>query len=256
MNEPATEPIPDGAVGRPARLTRLIDAMRLRDWLGIAIELVVVTVGVLIAFQIDQWGDRRKQAQEERRFLERLNAEYHRGIAELDDVDRDSRTVRAQIKEAMAARGNEQRLEALGNRGFGCGVGRFRSANFNDTGFEELVASGRINLISDQALRSEVRGLAAAQATAARQLQYARELMLQQLTYLDGYYRFDMDRDGRSQCRIDWPALVRDPKAVNAIVRGHRVHGFVMDERQKVRARSQALIRRLACILGKPDCQR
>ena len=230
--------------------------MRQRDWLGITIELAVVTLGVLVAFQVDQWGDQRKQARDERRFLERLYMEYHRGIAELDDVDRDSRRVRAQIREAMAARGDEKQLEALGNRGFGCNVGRFRSANFNDTSFEELVSSGRINVISDQALRSEVRDLAAAQATAARQVQYARELMLGQLPYLDGYYRFDMDRDGNSQCRIYWPALVRDQKAENAIVRGHRVHGFVMDERQKVRARSQALIHRLACILGKPDCRR
>ena len=241
---------------KSSRLSRLRDALRGRDWLGIAIELTVVVLGILIAFQIDQWGDQRKQAQDERQFLERLYVEYQRGIVELDDVDRDSRNVRTQIREAMAARGDEQRLEALGNRGFGCGVGRFRSANFNDTGFEELVSSGRINLISDQALRSDVRDLAAAQATASRQLQYARELMLEQLTYLDGYYQFDMDRDGRSQCRIDWRALVRDLKAVNAIVRGHRVHGFVMEERKKVRARSQALVRRLACKLDKPGCKR
>ena len=227
------------------RLQRVAEAMRRRDWMGITIEIVVVVIGVLIAFQIDQWGDRRKQAQEERRFLERLYTEYHRGIAELDGVDRDSRTVRAQIRQAMAARGDQERLEASGNRGFGCGVGRFRSANFNDTAFEELTSSGRINLISDQALRSDVRDLAAAQATASRQVQNARETMLGQLPYLDGYYRFEMDRDGRSQCRMDWPALVRDRKAVNAIVRGHRVHGFVMDERQRVRARSRALIRRL-----------
>ena len=257
MNKLATEPMPDGAIGRPTRLTRLIGAVRQRDWLGITIEVAVVTLGVLVAFQIDQWGDQRKQARDERHFLERLYTEYHRGLAELDDLDGDSRRVREQIRQAMAARGSRIELDPLSRReGFACGVARFRNANFNDTAFEELIASGRLNLISDAALRSEVRDLAAAQATASKQIEYSRQLMLNQLAHLDPYYRFELEPGGRSQCRIDWAGLVKDRKAVNAMVRGHRVHGFVMDERQKVRTRTEALIRRLACILGKPDCRR
>jgi hypothetical protein len=257
MNELATEPKSDGAVGRPTRLTRLIDALRQRDWFGITIEVAVVTLGVLVAFQIDQWGDQRKQARDERHFLERLYSEYHRGLAELDDLDGDSRRVREQIRQVMVARGSRVELDRRFRReGYACGLPRFRNANFNDTAFEELIASGRLNLISDAALRSEVRDLAAAQATASKQIEYARQLMLNQLTYLDSYYRFDLEPSGRSQCHIDWAELIKDPKAVNAVVRAHRVHGFVMDERQKVRTRTKALIARLACILGKPECQR
>lgn len=242
---------------KSSRLVRVRDALQARDWLGIGIEIVVVVLGVLIAFQIDQWGERREKASEERQFLERLYTEYHRGIAELNFVDRDSRRIRGEIREALAARVDSQRLQAVSRRkNFGCGAGRFRSANFNDTGFAELVSSGRLNIISDPALRSEVRDLAAAQATSSRQVEYARELMLGQLPYLDNHYQFDIDAAGRETCSLDWSALVRDQKAVNAMARAHRVHGFVMDERQKVRARSQALIRRLACILDKPECRK
>ena len=259
MNELASQPEPaaDGPPGEPTRLNGLIDALRRRDWLGIAIELAVVTLGILLAFQVDQWGDRRNQAKEERRFLERLYTEYHRGIAELDFVDSESRRVRDQIFEALKARATPARLKELSRRpDFGCGAPRFRSAKFNDTGFEELVASGRLNLISDQALRSQVRDLAAAQATSSRQVEGAREVMLNQLPYLDPYFRYDVDASRHELCRIDWLALVKDQKAVNAVVRAHMLHGFVMDERQKVRAGSQALIRRLACLLDKPECTR
>jgi hypothetical protein len=73
MNELASQPgTATDLAGTPARLTRLIDTLRRRDWLGIGIELAVVTLGVLLAFQIDQWGDRRKQAREEQQFLGRL----------------------------------------------------------------------------------------------------------------------------------------------------------------------------------------
>ena len=238
------------------RLQRLADALRRRDWLGLFFEIIVVTLGVLLAFEIQQWAQERQQAAEERRFLERLYSEYQRGIAELDDVDEDSRRVRQQISEVLAARDNPALLNSLAREGFGCGAARFRNANFNDTSFEELVSSGRINLISDQALRSEVRDLAASQATASKQVEYARQLMLQQLPYLDDYYRFDLNRAGQESCRLDWPTLIQDQKALNAMIRARRVHGFVMDERQKGRARSQTLIRQLACKLGKPECPR
>jgi len=242
---------------KSTRLSRLREALRARDWLGIVIELVVVTLGVLLAFQVDQWGDRHKQAQDEYRFLERLYMEYHRSLAELDEVDRDNQKIRRNIREALAARGDQARLEALSRRSsFGCGIARLRSANFNDTSFEELIASGRLNLISDPALRSEARDLAASQATSARQVEYSRELMLNQLPYLDPYYRYNIHPDGAEQCWVDWPALVKDPRAVNAIARAYRTHGFVLEERQKVRARTNALIHRLACKLSKPECVR
>ena len=81
MSELASQPETDtDLAGAPARLTRLTDTLRRRDWLGTGIELAVVTLGVLLAFQIDQWGDRRKQAQEEQQLLGRLYFEYQRAI--------------------------------------------------------------------------------------------------------------------------------------------------------------------------------
>ena len=259
MQDLPTEPgsAGEGAAGKPPRLTRLGHALRQRDWLGIGIEFIVVTLGVLLAFQVDQWGDQRKQAQEERRFLERLYAEYHLGIAELDDGDRESQRNREQMRHAMAARGSPSQLVAWSHRElFACGLGRFRRANFNETGFEELIASGRLNLLSDAALRSEVKDLAAAQVTLSKQIESARELTLGDLPYLNNYYRLDLEPGGREHCRIDWPELVKDQRAVNAVVRAYRLHGFVMDSRQKVRTRTEGLITHLACKLDKPECVR
>lgn len=49
-------------------------AVRLReqDWFAVVIELVVVVVGILIALQLDQWADARKERAQERVYLERL----------------------------------------------------------------------------------------------------------------------------------------------------------------------------------------
>ena len=50
MNERASqaETVAANATPKPSRLTRLRDALRARDWIGIGIELAVVTLGVLL----------------------------------------------------------------------------------------------------------------------------------------------------------------------------------------------------------------
>src|SRR6187551_1741348 len=74
----------DRAVLRSGQRQRVLALLRERDWVGIGIELAVVTVGILLAFQIDQWGQDRRQAREERQFLERMWRETKDAIAEND----------------------------------------------------------------------------------------------------------------------------------------------------------------------------
>ena len=96
---------------RASRLQRVREALARRDWAGIGIELAVVTLGILIAFQIDQWADRRKQAREERQFLERLHREYARAADELNTVVKLSHDkVMRDFQLAFAARGDRARL--------------------------------------------------------------------------------------------------------------------------------------------------
>ena len=56
---------PAAAARARPRLERILSAFRGRDWAGITIELLVVTLGVLLAFQIDQWAQNRRQARED-----------------------------------------------------------------------------------------------------------------------------------------------------------------------------------------------
>jgi hypothetical protein len=72
-------PVEDTPNQKRRRLLRLREGLLKRDWVGVAAEMAIVAIGVLLAFQIDQWGDRRNRAEAERQFLERPYSEYHRG---------------------------------------------------------------------------------------------------------------------------------------------------------------------------------
>lgn len=52
---------------------RTFKALARQDWVAVAIELVVVVVGILIALGVGQWADHRGERQRERVSLERLH---------------------------------------------------------------------------------------------------------------------------------------------------------------------------------------
>lgn len=258
MNEVASQPGTATAVaGTPARLTRLTDIIRRRDWLGIGIELVVVTLGVLLAFQIDQWGDGRKQAHEERQLLGRLYFEYQRAIDELKNVNDESEGgVMSDIRAAFGARRNPAILRELTERDwFGCEAGYVPTAPFNDTAFQELISSGRLNLIADTNLRDQIRRLATAQALLKDYGTLGTEAARAQATYLHRYFDYDLTSDGRTHCHVRWPELFQDNSAVTALARQYRMHELLRGDRNDVLQMTKQVRGAIACKIGKPECR-
>jgi hypothetical protein len=139
---------------RDSRFRRLREAVAEHNWFSVAIEVLIVTIGVLLAFEIEQWGQRRERAVEERQFLERLYREYQRGIDELTAVIGTHDRVMRNFQKAFAARRDRALLDQYASTvGFGCDAGYLRTTPFNNTAFEELVSSGRLAIVSDPNLR-------------------------------------------------------------------------------------------------------
>jgi hypothetical protein len=254
MDDPdlADAKLPTGRRGRvPAALAR-------RDWLGIASDLVVVTAGVLIAFQINQWADRQKQVRDEQEFLERLYGENREAITQLDSVVQGHRNAMEEIGAAVRAKDNPTLLAEYSKLPrFGCLGAVLPSVGLSDTAFQEIVASGKLNIVSDPKLRSVLRKLVANQASAAAELDYGRQLVAQNVSALDSYERYEITANPKQRppCNMDWAALVRDRRGVNAAAHLYRIQQLMFEVRTMELARSQEAEESLACVLRKPDCK-
>lgn len=78
-------------------MNRFRRALGRQDWTAVAIELMVVVLGILIALQVDQWAQRRQDREQERALLLRLKED-----------------LRTEHARAAAAEGwAEDRLEAV-----------------------------------------------------------------------------------------------------------------------------------------------
>jgi hypothetical protein len=248
---------------KSTRLSRLRDALRERDWLGITIELLVVTLGVLLAFEIEQWGQRRERATQERQFMEELLADTQSGVEELKGLIDVHEKVLREVPVALEARGNPTKISALPRRrDFGCGLSRPLLAPYNDTAYEELIQSGRMSLLTDPKLRTAVRDLAASQNWGASQGIFTREQLNINLPPLTRYYEVSIGRDPVTSCHIDWPPLLSDDQAVYAATRLIRRHGQMLEVRKRTFDLTLQVRQMLACKLGKlgklgkPECKR
>jgi hypothetical protein len=256
-NMSGPEAIPDSAstVHWRTWLQRHSVLIRNRDWVGIAIEVAVVTVGVLLAFQIDQWGQDRRHVREERQFLERMWRETAGGIQENDWVIQVHARNRRVAVEGLRRANEPSELASFAASTHSCFGASFPGLGFNDTSYEELSASGRLNVVSDLALRSALREVAAAQADAVSQLDYARSQAIPITDALEEFIILGFDQDGNRICRVNWPALVKDHHARNAVVRSARLHGLMWLKRAYSRDVLAKAHNAIACKLGKPDCR-
>lgn len=245
----------EASTTKKARLVRVRDALRARDWLGLVLELAVVTIGVLLAFEIEQWGQQRNQAREERDFLERLYGENQASARELTELLQIHNTVIREVGAAIRAKDDPRQLAQMAQRPeFGCKIAYMQTAAYNDTASEEVLASGRLNLISDLELRSLVRQLAASQARGAAIAEHGRMQLPYTLPNLNPYYSLTINESDEPICHVDWPGLARDRVALTSAARLVARHRLISNARQETLQLTRRVDERLACVLEKRSC--
>lgn len=235
------------------RLQRLAEALRGRDWLGLLFETLVVTLGVLLAFEIEQWAQERQRAAEERLFLERLHFDYGRAAQEMLIVIRHHDRVIQAYRQAFAARHDPQRLRALSDEPGACQAGYLRTAPFSDTVFQELISSGKLDRIRDPRLRAKIRDLTTEQASLKDRAAAGREVTRDEGSSLTRHQRYEILPDGRSTCRVMWSELFADPAAVTAAVRTYRMHELVGQGRRDLLRETESVRRDIGAALGKSE---
>lgn len=73
------------------------------NWLAVLIELVIIVAGVYGAFQLERWGEERRERQEERVLLEQLHNEIELAYPAMQDRFNEYRDLVAQVKEVSIA---------------------------------------------------------------------------------------------------------------------------------------------------------
>ena len=137
-------------------LRRLGEAISGQSWYTVIIEVLVVVVGIFIGLQVDGWNEARKDRKDEKVFLQRLHEDLL--LAEkLSSRVRDRRLNR--LQSAMAASdvlfGRVDREVLLEEECTAIASTTFFNINVSGlSSLEELVSTGRMDIIRDFAMRT------------------------------------------------------------------------------------------------------
>lgn len=81
-------------------IKRFAQALRRQDWFTVFVEILVVIVGLILAFQVDRWWEQRGDRALEAQYIERLIADIEADIEALQFAF-DVQTVRLQMAELL-----------------------------------------------------------------------------------------------------------------------------------------------------------
>lgn len=151
-----------GDVGGRVRsmiLRRIIEHFRKQEWTAIAIDFVIVVVGVFIGIQVSNWNETRKDRSVEHALLQRLHTETRELLAitrEEFRVHRErvapSQTVNPVLFSQEAARPlTVKECEWI------AGSHIYRRPTDELPVLDEMLATGQLNLIEDQAVKEHLR---------------------------------------------------------------------------------------------------
>lgn len=151
--------------------TRFLAHLRQQDWTAVAIDFVILVVGVFIGIQASNWNDERKDKGLANAYLDRIKSDliydlkglqarelYWRASAEAGD-----RALRF-AEDGRATGGQWSTLLDFFN------AGQIWNYAPSDGTYREMLSSGRLDLLSDAGLKSELSAYYVGRQTQARAL--------------------------------------------------------------------------------------
>lgn len=132
--------------------------IRNRDWSSVAMEILIVVVGVIIALQVSNWNEERKDAARGADYLLRMQNELRADVDRLGTMATFWKAVNAEGRAALAHAENgtlyqDSAWKTLRAYYQASQIWPYRK---DDTTFQELRASGEFGLIRDPVLRAKV----------------------------------------------------------------------------------------------------
>ena len=159
-------------------LRRMIEHLRTQNWVAVVLDLVIVVVGVFIAFQVERWYEGQRLKSEERTHLLALaedfsgtRADLERSIRRLKGVSRAADTLLS-----ASASGPDSFTHDEFYRQFSA-LTSVTTFNVISRTYDSLVATGDIEALSDTELRSQLAAFFA-RTRDSSQNRYNRELRL------------------------------------------------------------------------------
>lgn len=193
-------------------LRRITQALRRQDWAVFSVEFALVIIGVVLAFQINEYANGRQARHERAVATERLLVEAEEDVAYLKQALIMQRRLVADLNFALSRIQSGQWVsveQAQMTRGLSLAK-RAPPLAPPSSVYDDLVASGVFGKIGNAELRSAIAKYRATLQFSAE----ARATLTRDMPDLEDFpslrYSFSLAGKSRTKLEVDYPGLLRD----------------------------------------------
>lgn len=155
---------------------RLTDSIRSHDWFFVVVDVLVLVLGLVLAFQVDRWWEHRRERREERVFLEHLWDDARLNVIRLQRLEGLHTAVVTDLARVHAAADDPAALRPMEEAsGAGCALLIMPAARLSNTAYQELLSSNKLGVIRDRELKLRLSRAMASHGFVAGQLGYFRD---------------------------------------------------------------------------------
>lgn len=136
-------------------LSRVIQHFRKQEWTAIAIDFMIVVIGVFVGIQVSNWNAARIAAAQERQYLSRLHDEVQTSIEQLRSINELYAFVQSELRSVLDVLEGPSDVEELtGTQCTSIFFSHIYEVQYEGLPtVEELLTSGRLSSIHDNELR-------------------------------------------------------------------------------------------------------
>jgi len=207
-------------------LRRVIDHFRKQEWTAIAIDFVIVVLGIFVGLQVSNWNENRGLEKRKAAAIERLHDESEAIVDYVADRVRFFATNNEATAEALrrltesdwAGVDAQQTANAFGALGFAPAAAPPRSV------YDELISTGLFAEVGDAKLREAVADYYANLSFLQAQIDYIRQVIIAesaQRRFPGIKVRYDREASRGQRFEFDFPALSADESFIEYAVSGN-----------------------------------
>ena len=138
-------------------LRRITEHVKAQNWTAVALDFVIVVVGVFIGIQVANWNDVRQERLSEAQYLERFADEIELTIEHIREerafAENSLRALEDFTTELYRDGASDEELVSATN-GYTTTGAFFANFRPNRTTFDDLITTGNFDIIGDEAIRS------------------------------------------------------------------------------------------------------
>lgn len=198
-------------------LTNITKALREQNWVAVAIEFVIVILGVVVGFQVTAWNEARRDRALEHAYLERLASEFIVIQDELIDHHGDLDDAREQTLRFIDAVDRQDAEAMQANAMALVVITRVSEVQIQSAALVELISSGRLGLIRTEELRAALAQLPLLEADAHGVFDQLKAQQVNLVTELRPYVRVETDGYTLSEVILQDQAMTRSEELANTL---------------------------------------